>query len=172
MAQMLDRDRLVPHRLQYRKQITKIALEKLMWDSATRMGGLSGLNIGHLQFDQYGSVIIVGGKTGRMWLRWVSSVPDLQQWLNVNPRRTDPNYRSSSQGITVKCDRSLTFTPLRTLNLLARKVDIQKLVQPHGIRHTRLTDLASGDGIRRPGINEVELRLVAGWERKSAMPEV
>jgi len=149
------------------------ALFMLMWDSGARVGELTGLDIGHVQFDQYGAVIIVDGKTGRRRLRLVSSVPDLQQWLNVHPRRNDSN---SPLFITIrdygKGQRRLDLRTIEnSLKLLARKAGIKKRVHPHGIRHARLTDLARGNGIR-PGLNEMELRLVAGWERNSAMPEV
>ncbi|MDN7023615.1 integrase [Methanoculleus sp. FWC-SCC1] len=42
---------------------------------------------------------------------------------------------------------------------------------PHAIRHARLTSLTRSNGKKRE-LSEKELRLVAGWERNSAMPEV
>lgn len=53
------------------------ALIMLMWDSGARISELLDLNIGHVQFDKYGAVIIVTGKTGMRRLRLISSVPDI-----------------------------------------------------------------------------------------------
>jgi integrase len=149
------------------------ALIMLMWDSGARISEITGLNIGHVQFDRYGAVIIVTGKTGRRRLRLISSVPDIQQWMNLHPGRDNAN---SPLFITLrnysKNPRRLDMHTIEnTLKLLAKKARINKRVYPHGIRHARLTDLARGNG-SRPGLNEMELRLVAGWERNSAMPEV
>ncbi len=149
------------------------ALIMLMWDSGARISEITSLNIGHVQFDRYGAVIIVTGKTGRRRLRLISSVPDLQQWMNLHPERSNAN---APLFITLrnygKSPRRLDMHTIEnTLKSLAKKAGIHKRVYPHGIRHARLTDLARGNG-GRPGLNEMELRLVAGWERNSAMPEV
>ena len=63
----------------------------LMWDSGVRISEITSLNIGHVQFDRYGAVIIVTRKTGRRRLRLISSVPDLQQWMNLHPERSNAN---------------------------------------------------------------------------------
>lgn len=57
------------------------------------------------------------------------------------------------------------------LTHVARAARITKPVHPHAVWHARLTDLARENG-SRTGLNEMELRLVAGWERNRAMPEV
>ncbi len=61
------------------------ALIMLMWDSGARIGELLSLNIGHVQFDRYCAVVIVNGKTGMRRLRLISSVPDIQTWINMHP---------------------------------------------------------------------------------------
>ncbi len=57
------------------------------------------------------------------------------------------------------------------LKYIARKLGMTKPIHPHAIRHARLTDLTRSNG-RKQGLSEMELRLVAGWEKNSAMPEV
>ena len=40
------------------------ALVAVAWDSAARISELLDINIGHVNFDRYGAVISVSGKTG------------------------------------------------------------------------------------------------------------
>jgi len=149
------------------------ALIMLMWDSGARISEILGLNIGHVQFDQYGAVVIVSGKTGMRRLRLISSVPDIQTWVNIHPLRHDA---SSPLFIT---SRTYAGTPRRLsartvenrLKHLSKQLKITKPIHPHAIRHARLTDLVRADGTRK-GLSEMELRLVAGWEKNSSMPEV
>jgi len=149
------------------------ALFMLMWDSGARISELLSLNIGHIQFDQYGAVVIVNGKTGMRRLRLISSVPDLQMWINLHPLRHDNNAPLfvTSRKYSGKMRRIDIRTVGNKLTHVAEALHITKPVHPHAIRHARLTDLARSSGGRQ-GLNEMELRLVAGWERNSAMPEV
>lgn len=149
------------------------ALIMLMWDSGARISELLDLNIGHVQFDKYGAVIIVTGKTGMRRLRLISSVPDLQTWVNIHPLRHD------AKGPLFITSRTYGGTPRRLnrrtvenrLKHLSKQLNITKPVHPHAIRHARLTDLVRADGTAK-GLSEMELRLVAGWEKNSSMPEV
>jgi len=43
-----------------------------------------------VQFDKYGAVVIVNGKTGMRRIRLIECVPDLQLWINMHPLRDDP----------------------------------------------------------------------------------
>jgi len=149
------------------------ALVMLMWDSAARIGEIISLNIGHVEFDRYGAVVIVNGKTGRRRIRLISSVPDLQTWMNQHPLKTDANaplfttfhrYGAGTKRLQMPTIQNL-------LKRLARRAGIAKPVHPHAIRHARLTDLVRNDGGKR-GLSEMELRLFAGWEKNSNMPEV
>ena len=106
-------------------------------------------------------------------LRLISSVPDLQMWINLHPLRSDNNaplfvtsrrYSGNTRHLDLR-------TVENKLNHVAEALHITKPVHPHAIRHARLTDLARSIGGRQ-GLNEMELRLVAGWERNSAMLEV
>ncbi len=149
------------------------ALIMLIWDSGARISELLNLNIGQVQFDRYGAVIIVDGKTGRRRLRLISSVPDLQAGINMHPMRNDSNaplfVTTRRYGST---PRRLSIHRIQNwLKYVAVKTGVKKRIHPHGIRHARLTDLARSS-LGKPGLSEMELRLVAGWEKNSAMPEV
>ncbi|MFY1645187.1 tyrosine-type recombinase/integrase, partial [Methanoculleus bourgensis] len=149
------------------------ALIMLMWDSGARIGELLSLNIGHVQFDRYGAVVIVTGKTGMRRLRLISSVPDLQTWINMHPLRADANAPLfvTPRRYGHEPRRMSPRTVENMLKYVARKLGMTKPIHPHAIRHARLTDLTRSNG-RKQGLSEMELRLVAGWEKNSAMPEV
>ena len=149
------------------------ALIMLMWDSGARIGELLSLNIGHVQFDRYGAVVIVNGKTGMRRLRLISSVPDIQTWINMHPLRADANAPLfvTSRRYGHEPRRMSARTVENRLKYVARKLGMTKPIHPHAIRHARLTDLTRSNG-RKQGLSEMELRLVAGWEKNSAMPEV
>ncbi len=149
------------------------ALIMLMWDSGARIGELLKLNIGHVQFDRSGAVVIVNGKTGMRRLRLISSVPDIQTWINMHPLRTDANMPLfvTSRRYGHEPRRLSARTVENWLKYVARRLGMTKPIHPHAIRHARLTDLTRSNG-KKQGLSEMELRLVAGWEKNSAMPEV
>jgi len=144
------------------------ALIMLLWDSGCRISEILSLNVGRVQFDRYGAVVIVDGKTGRRRLRLIDSVPDLQLWLNMHPLRTDPAaplfLTNTRFGVGRK--RLNSRTVQNRLKYLQEILNLGKPTNPHAIRHGRLTDLA------KKGFSEMELRLIAGWEKSSNMPEV
>ncbi len=59
--------------LEYCESQRDRALVAVAWDSAARISELLDINIGHVNFDRYGAVISVSGKTGRRNIRLVSS---------------------------------------------------------------------------------------------------
>ncbi len=144
------------------------ALIMLLWDSGCRISEVLSLNVGHVQFDRYGAVVIVDGKTGRRRLRLIDSVPDLQLYLQIHPARSEPTaplfLTNTRYGVGRK--RLNLRTVENRLKYLKQKLNMGKPTNPHAIRHGRLTDLA------KQGFSEMELRLIAGWEKNSAMPEV
>lgn len=144
------------------------ALVAVHWDSAARVSELLDTNIGHVQFDRYGAVISVSGKTGRRNIRLVSSVPDLQAWINIHPLKNDPNaplFVTSRRRGSVAVTR---LTARRVQNIFARLGDLAgcpKDTNPHAFRHGRLTS-------RGRQLTESELREYAGWSKGSAMAAV
>ncbi|HNW79886.1 MAG TPA: tyrosine-type recombinase/integrase [Methanoregulaceae archaeon] len=144
------------------------ALIMLLWDSGARISEVLSRNVGHVEIDKYGAVVIVDGKTGRRRLRLIDGVPDLQLWLQMHPYRSEPSaplfLTNTRYGVGRK--RLNLRTVENRLKYLKKKLNIVKPTNPHAIRHGRLTDLA------KQGFSEMELRLIAGWEKSSAMPEV
>jgi integrase/ribosomal protein L40E len=144
------------------------ALVTLLWDSACRLDEVMHLQIGHVQFDQYGAVIIVKGKTGERRLRLVDSVPDLQAWVNIHPLKdkADAPLFVTTRRYQGKLEPLHRNTVQNTLKRLAKNADIKKWISPHALRHGRLTDLV------KQGFNESELRIIAGWEKDSGMAAI
>jgi integrase len=142
------------------------ALVMLLWDSATRKGELLGINLGHFQPDKYGATVIVRGKTGERRIRLIDCVPDIQLWINMHPDRNNPESplfiteRKYENGYRRLDEQTVN----NILNSLAEKAGIKKNVYPHAFRHGKLTDLS------KHGLNEMELRIFAGWTKESQMP--
>jgi integrase len=143
------------------------ALLMYAWDSAARISEILNTKVGDVQFDQYGAVVIVDGKTGRRRVRLISSVPDMQAWVNQHPLKANPEaplfvtyrrYGSECRPLNIR-------TVQNTLKTIGKRAGVSN-VHPHIIRHARLTDLV------KQGFTEMELRMIAGWEKNSAMPEV
>lgn len=142
------------------------ALVMLLWDSGARISEVLSRNIGHVEFDRYGAVIMVEGKTGQRRLRLTACVGDLQSWVNIHPMKENPDaplfitYNRFGYGRK----RVHEHTVANRLKVIAELAKVKKPVHPHAFRHARITDLA------RQGFSEMELRIMAGWEASSSMP--
>jgi len=142
------------------------ALVAMLYESGCRCGELLMLQIKHIQFDDYGAVITVSGKTGMRRVRLISSAPLLTQWLEVHPRRNDaesPLWVSVgvNKAKATKNVRYGTFNSL--LRKLAKKSGITKHVYPHLFRHSRATFLANH-------LTEFQMNQYFGWVQGSDMP--
>ncbi|MBN2489061.1 MAG: tyrosine-type recombinase/integrase [Methanosarcinaceae archaeon] len=142
------------------------AIVMLLWDSAVRISEGVGLNVGNVQFDKYGAVVIVQGKTGMRRIRLIDSVPDLQLWINQHPQRDDHNAPLfiTDRKYNGKYKRLDNHTINNMLLGTAERAGIKKRVHPHALRHGRLTELS------KQGFSEMELRIFAGWTKESNMP--
>jgi site-specific recombinase XerD len=144
------------------------AMVMLLWDTGCRINEILSRNVGNVEFDRYGAVMVVDGKTGQRRLRLTACVGDLQTWINTHPMKEDPNaplfITYNRYGFGRK--RVNEHTIANRLKVLAELAKITKPVHPHAIRHARLTDLA------KQGFSEMELRIIAGWEASSGMPAI
>jgi len=144
------------------------ALIMSLWDSGCRINEILSRNVGNIEFDRYGAVMVVDGKTGQRRLRLTACVGDLQNWVNTHPFKDNPDaplfITYNRYGFGRKRINEHTFS--NRLKVLAELAKITKPVHPHAIRHARLTDLA------KQGFSEMELRIIAGWEAASGMPAI
>jgi integrase len=135
------------------------------WESGCRAGEILGLRIKGIEFDRYGAVLHINGKTGPRRVRLVESVPDLQLWISMHPYKDDPEAplwprtrhgKGKPMGISGFAD---------LLDKLASAAGIKKHVHPHLLRHSRATDLANV-------LTEAQMREYFGWTKNSDMPSI
>jgi len=140
------------------------AFVSIIYESGCRVGELMGLRLKHIQFDKYGAMIIVNGKTGSRRVRLIAAVPYITRWINKHPKKEDPNeyvwltrdYRNVLLGYgRVK----------EMLRGLAKKAGIKKKVNPHNFRHSRATYLANH-------LTEAQLKEMFGWTQGSDMASI
>lgn len=151
------------HRMQHKTLIA------VLYDTGCRLGELVGMKLNEIQHDQNGSFIIINGKTGKRIARFIHSSPYLTKWLEHHPLRND---KSKNVPLWVSETNNHKNQPLtkagvhQILRALREGLDINKKISAHQFRHARLTDLA------RKGLNEPTLKVIAGWEGNSTMPQV
>jgi len=67
------------------------ALILVTYETGCRVGEILILKVGDIQFDQYGAVMVVKGKTGPRRVRIIFSAKALSEWLNHHPAKRDRN---------------------------------------------------------------------------------
>jgi len=142
------------------------ALVMVLYESGCRIGEIMSLKLKNVQFDEYGAVLRVTGKTGDRRVRVVASAPLLASWFDVHPSRSDPNaavwvgrYRRYSGHVPSYASL------LVVLRGLAVKAGVKRRIYPHLFRHSRATNLASK-------LTEAQMKEHFGWVQSSKMASV
>lgn len=139
------------------------ALILVLYESGCRPGEILTLKIKHVQFDEYGAVLIVNGKTGHRRVRVVASSPALATWIDNHPHRNNPDaYLWVSMGVRNKGSALEYGAALSILKELAKKAGIKKRIYPYLFRHSRATRLANF-------LTEAQLKQLFGWVQDSRM---
>jgi len=139
------------------------ALLFVLYESGCRIGELLSLRIGDVEFDEYGAILNVDGKTGKRRVRIIRSVPLLNLWLNCHK---DSKNQDSFLWVSLYDPKLSYLTPSAVRSFIRKAVaraGIKKRVYPHLFRHTRATHLASQ-------ITESLLKKHMGWTQSSNMP--
>ncbi len=140
------------------------ALVSILYETGCRIGEIAFLKIKHVVPHTHGFQLSVCGKTGGRRLLIISSVPYLTDWLNVHPRKSDPqaylwttiDYRN----------QRLSYPRINAmLREAATKAGVTKKVNPHTFRHSRATYLANH-------LTEAQMNEFFGWVQGSDMPSV
>ncbi|RLI09932.1 hypothetical protein DRO42_02920 [Candidatus Bathyarchaeota archaeon] len=162
-----DRDRLVlPEEFEALMRTAKHprvkALIAVLYESGCRKGEILGLRIRDLVFGEAYAEIRIKGKTGERTIPLVYSVPYLRAWLQVHPDRAplNPLFATVINGEIREMNPS---SPNFILKELSQKAGLVRIIHPHMLRHTRLTELA------RSGLGEYQLKSFAGWTPDSRM---
>jgi len=139
------------------------ALILTLYESGCRIGELLSLRIKHVQFDEYGIILIVNGKTGSRRVRVLKYVKELSEWLDIHPLKKNPEAFVWITLENPKRNSALSYTTVSLLlKSLAKKVGITKPVNPHAFRHARATHLAKF-------LTEQQLKVYFGWSGSSRM---
>jgi integrase/recombinase XerD len=142
------------------------ALISMLYDSGCRIGELLTLKIKNVQFDEYGGVLLVSGKTGQRRVRIIHSVQRLQTWLEQHPLREQPEASVFCSLSNRRRGAQLKYEPAsRALKRLKQRAGITKKVNPHAFRHARATLLAQH-------LTDAQLKQHFGWRADSRMASV
>ena len=60
-----------------------------LYESGCRIGEILTLNINNVNFDEYGAILLVTGKTGDRRVRLIASAPLLSSWIENHPRNSE-----------------------------------------------------------------------------------
>ena len=109
---------------------------ELLHETGARRGEIVAMRIRDVQFDEYGAIIWLKGKSGIRRRRVYASVPDLRDYINNHPRREDPD---SPLWLTFYGEPFTNHTLYRRIKVLGKRI-LGKPIYPHMFRHTRATE--------------------------------
>ena len=140
----------------------------VLYETGCRIGEMLTLKIKNVQFDEYGAVLRVTGKTGDRRVRIISSAPALGEWMQIHAKASDPETQlwpplSNSHKYH---DRVMDYVSMcSVLRKLAVRAGIKKRIYPHLFRHSRATALAGK-------LTEAQMKEYFGWVQASDMASV
>jgi len=135
----------------------------ILYESGCRIGEILSLRIRNVQFDNYGAILLVSGKTGDRRVRVIASAPKLASWIENHPFKKDidaPLWINLSMN-----NRNGVFSYgacKAMLKDVAEKAGVRKRIYPHLFRHSRATFLANF-------LTEAQLKQHFGWVQASEM---
>lgn len=147
-------------------------------ESGGRISEVLKLRVKHLNFDSYGIIYILNGKTGERICRNINAVPYLQAWLRHHPEKDDPDAplwvvlgnckEVAKNGLGKNYQHvwryNLAYSAARSmLRKVAERAGVRKPVNPHNFRHSKATSLAVA------GLNSAIMNEVMGWTQSSNM---
>ncbi len=137
-----------------------------LYGSGCRIGELLCLQVKHVQFDNFGAVLLVNEKTGQRRVRVIASAQRLHQWIENHPLKRNPE---APLWITIGTNSRYKVwnygTAKEVIKKIARKAGIGKRVYPHLFRHSRATHLANH-------LTEAQIKQYFGWVQGSDMASV
>lgn len=143
------------------------ALLALLYDSGCRISELLTLRIGDIEFDKYGAILSVSGKTGSRRVRVIGdSVGLMHQWLALHPSKSKDSYMFTLAVNRNSPDEKERGYPLnydafsRILKKTAIRAKLGRSIHAHLFRHTRATILARD-------VAESPLEDQMGWQHGS-----
>jgi integrase/recombinase XerD len=112
---------------------------ELFNETGARRGELLNLKIKSVQFDKYGAILTLTGKSGTRRRRVYNAVPDLRQYINNHPNRKNPEAPLLLSRWNTPYHASGFYERIR---LLGREI-LGRSIHPHQFRHSTATRDAS-----------------------------
>ncbi|MCK4635010.1 MAG: tyrosine-type recombinase/integrase [Candidatus Aenigmarchaeota archaeon] len=142
------------------------ALILMLYESGCRIGEIASLRIKDVQFDKYGAVTVVSGKTGDRRVRLIGSAPLLSNWIDNHPTKDDSESPLWVSIGTRNKNKLISYNNISMrIKDIAKKAGIKKNVHPHLFRHSRATYLAKH-------LTEAQMKQIFGWVQSSDMAAV
>lgn len=136
------------------------AIIAVLYETGARVSEFLGLKVGDVVFDKFGAFFSVSGKTGTRRIRIIESVPYLQQWMQtLGSKKRDSPLWVSRESPDVPLSIGGVALVLRSC---AKRAGITKPVNPHWLRHSRLTETAKF-------LSDGKNKVFAGWKADSRM---
>ncbi|MFH0737097.1 MAG: site-specific integrase [Candidatus Micrarchaeota archaeon] len=134
-----------------------------LYESGCRVGELLYLKQKNVQFDQYGAILRVSGKTGDRRVRIIASVQVLSVWLQEHPDKDNPDAPLWPARLGRYQPVPCSYPSILIMLHRAKKIaGIKKRVYPHLFRHSRATALANK-------LTEAQMKEFFGWTQGSDM---
>lgn len=128
-------------------------LVQLFHETGARRGELANVRIRDIQFDEYGAIVWLDGKTGTRTRRVYACVPDLRGHINNHPQKMNPDaplfFKPTGQPYTYE-------TLYRRIRKLGKRI-LGKDTHPHMFRHTKATEDSRH-------FTDREMMLLFGWK--------
>lgn len=144
------------------------ALVQVLFESGCRISELLTVQIKNVNFDEFGAVLRVTGKTGDRPVRVVDSVPALSAWLKLHHQKDNSDayvwLRDTKRGSIDPYPLGYNSVCLMIAKL-AHEAGVNKRVNPHLFRHSRATVLANK-------LTEAQMKQYFGWVQGSDMAGV
>jgi len=109
---------------------------ELFAETGARHGEIANVAIRDIQFDQYGAIVWLHGKTGSRRRRVYGCVADLREHINNHPLRDKPN---ASLFVKTTGKPYCYGTFAKTIKRLGERI-LGKQIYPHMLRHTKATE--------------------------------
>jgi len=133
----------------------------VLYESGARIGELLEVKIKDVEFDRYGALINLFGKTGSRIVRITESSSTISNWLLEHPNRNDKNKFLFCGLWAGNKGKELHYRHVnKLLREIGEKAGIDKPMNPHHFRHSRATELAKH-------LTEAQLCQYLGWVQGS-----
>lgn len=114
-----------------------------LYESGARIGEILNIKLKDVEFDKFGAMVNLHGKTGSRKIRIIASAPAISNWLIDHPQKNNKNAFLYCGIWSKKRGEAVDYATFnKMLKEVAKKAGIDKPVNPHHFRHSRGTELA------------------------------